>query len=178
MHGELRRDDVVLGVRVAVDGRLELLHEGVGQDLVGELVVHAHREARHAFVGELFLGAVENQVAAQVEAVDDVEHAEEQRLTPGDLLVADADVERAFLVVEEQGREVDEVVRAGRFQRIRALQARNLVLEVVGIAAVQGRIAATDAAGVAVGRGSADRTRCSCPDRTRLADGRPASGSA
>jgi len=90
-------------------------------------------------------------VAAQVEAVDDVEHAEEQRLTPGDLLVADADVQRAFLVVQEQGREVDEVVRSGCFERVRPLEAGHLVFEVVRVATVKRRVAAADAAGVGVG---------------------------
>ncbi len=157
MHRELHRDDVVLRVRVAVDRGLELLHIAIGQDVVGDLVADAGAQGWHALVGVFLLRIVQHRVAAQVETVDHIEDAEEDRLAPCNGLVADAYVQGAVVVVEDHGREIDHVVRAGPFQQVGMLTAIHPVLEVVRRAAVEGRVAAVNTAADGIARrGSAE----------------------
>ncbi len=72
-------------------------------------------------------------MAAEIQSVRHVEHAEENRLAPGDLLVADADIQRPVVVLEEQRRQIDHVVAAGPFERVRPRFVLDVVLEVVRV---------------------------------------------
>ncbi len=62
-------------------------------------------------------------MSAQVEAVRNVQHAEEDRLAPGDLLVADARPEAAVGIVEIQRRQIDHVLVAADLEAGRAIPA-------------------------------------------------------
>ena len=173
LDGELRRDDVVLGVRVAEDRRLELGDVGVGQDLVGDLITRTDRQLRNALVGVLFLRVVEYRVAAQVQAVGHVEHAEEQRLSPCNLLVADAQVQRAAVVVEEQRRQIDQIVFAGDFKWVSVALAFGPELEVVrAVAAIQLAVATGDAAAIKVNAVGIEVVIARIVDRAHAADQR------
>src|SRR5690606_7546845 len=93
-------------------------------------------------------------MAPQIETAGKIEHAEENRLAPGDLLVADANVHVAGVVLEHQRREVDLIVASGPFQRIALAAAGDDVVEIVRRARVQPLIevfAALDAVVEALG---------------------------
>ena len=68
---------------------LEHLRKGL-EFPVAEVVAGTNARTGHAFVGIFLRGEIQEQVATQVEAVGHIEHPEEDRLTPGDLLVAEA----------------------------------------------------------------------------------------
>ncbi|EWS52570.1 hypothetical protein X551_04644 [Methylibium sp. T29] len=98
-------------------------------------------------------------MAAQVQAVGLVGDAEEQCLAPGDLLVARAQPQRAVVVVEVEGGQVDQRAVGGVGQRAASGAAEGLAEAAAGVDVAHAGAGAADGAravGVFDGAGLVD----------------------